>query len=106
MINSTFYGNTATGDAGTLGISDYVFVDVYNSIFWNEDVTYEISGYASYSTLYHSLVQPMGDDGYDGLWNTGVLVILMLIPLFNDTQAREIIRSPQTHHVKMQESQT
>ena len=71
VINSTFYGNTATGDAGTLGIGDYVFVDVYNSIFWNEDVTYEISGYASYSTLYHSLVQPMGDDSYDGLWNTG-----------------------------------
>lgn len=70
VINSTFYGNTATGDAGTLGIGDYVFVDVYNSIFWNEDITYEISGYASYSTLYHSLVQPMGDDGYDGLWNT------------------------------------
>ena len=71
MINSTFYGNTATGDGGALGIGDYVFVDVYNSIFWNEDVTYEISGYASYSTLYHSLVQPMGDDGYDGLWNAG-----------------------------------
>jgi len=70
VINSTFYGNTAPADGGTLGIGDYVFVDVYNSIFWNEDVTYEISGYANYSTLYHSLVQPMGNDSYDGLWNT------------------------------------
>jgi len=70
VINSTFYGNTAPADGGTLGIGEYVFVDVYNSIFWNEDVTYEISGYANYSTLYHSLVQPMGNDSYDGLWNT------------------------------------
>ena len=70
VINSTFYGNTVSADNGTLGIGDYVFVDVYNSIFWNEDVTYEISGYAQYSTLYHSLVQPTGNDNYDGLWNT------------------------------------
>ncbi|RPH02766.1 MAG: DUF1565 domain-containing protein, partial [bacterium TMED46] len=85
VINSTFYGNTV-GDAsgGTLGIGDYVFVDVYNSIFWNEDVTYEISGYASYSTLYHSLVQPMGSDGYDGLWNTWGFGNIDVDPLLTD----------------------
>ena len=84
VINSTFYGNIAPADGGTLGIGDYVFVDVYNSIFWNEDVTYEISGYASYSTLYHSLVQPMGSDGYDGLWNTWGFGNIDVDPLLMD----------------------
>jgi predicted outer membrane repeat protein len=84
VINSTFYGNTAPVNSGTLGIGDYVFVDVYNSIFWNEDVSYEISGYASYSTLYHSLVQPMGDDGYDGLWNTWGFGNIDVDPLLTD----------------------
>ena len=84
VINSTFYGNTVNGDAGTLGIGDYVFVDVYNSIFWNEGVEYEISGYASYATLHHSLVQPMGNDGYDGLWNTWGFGNIDVDPLLTD----------------------
>ena len=84
VINSTFYGNTVTGDNGALGIGDYVFVDVYNSIFWNEDVTWEISGYAQYSTLYHSLVQPTGNDTYDGLWNTWGFGNIDVDPLLTD----------------------
>jgi len=84
VINSTFYGNT-TGEYGAISIgTEGEWVDVYNSILWNDNISHEFGGFVGYFNVNHTDVQPSGNNQYDGYWTGNGNIVDN--PLFTDAE--------------------
>ncbi|MBL51641.1 MAG: hypothetical protein CMG57_06750 [Candidatus Marinimicrobia bacterium] len=84
VINSTFFGNT-TGEYGAISIGQQsVYVDVYNSILWNDNLSHEFGGYVGGFTVMHTNIQESGNPDYDGYWTGNGNIISD--PLFTDAE--------------------
>ena len=84
VINSTFYGNT-TGEYGAISIgTEGPWVDVYNSILWNDNISHELGGYVGGFTVMHTDIQESGNADYDGYWTGNGNIISD--PLFTDAE--------------------
>ena len=68
VINSTFSGNS-TGEYGAISIGQpYAYVNIYNSILWNDNITNELGGYVGGFNIMHTDIQESGNTQYDGYW--------------------------------------
>jgi len=82
VINSTFYGNSV-GEYGAISIGDpESYVDVYNSILWNDNITNEFGGYVGGFNVMHTDIQASGNTQYDGYWTGNDNIVDD--PLFTD----------------------
>ncbi|SVD73788.1 uncharacterized protein METZ01_LOCUS426642, partial [marine metagenome] len=82
VINSTFYGNSV-GEYGAISIGDpYSYVNIYNSILWNDNITNELGGYVGGFNVMHTDIQESGNTQYDGYWTGNGNIVDD--PLFTD----------------------
>jgi len=85
VINSTFSGNS-TGEYGTISIGQpTAYVDVYNSILWNDNIEYEFGGYVGNFNVVHSDIEG-GWEGGTGNINSD--------PLFTDADNGDFTLQP------------
>ena len=78
IANSTFFGNVTNEDGAVNIYNATTYVNILNSILWNNNMQYQIAGYAGNTNLRYSNVQ--NGEMYGGENN------IYLDPLFTDSE--------------------